>query len=118
MSDAVPDPENTRDKRSGVILRAAIDLDGVIVERRVRNLSERGACVDNDDDLVAGTTISVTMGRLERLVADVVWAKPALAGLRFRRAVDLEAARKPRGIAATVGAGWMNDMGHAYRKRA
>lgn len=118
MNDAASDPEKTRDKRSGVILRAAIDLDGLVVERRVRNLSEHGACVDNADDLVAGTTVTVTMGRLERLVADVVWAKPALAGLRFRRAVDLEAARKPRGSAATAAAGWMTDMGHAYRKRA
>lgn len=118
MSDAAPDPEKSRDKRSGVILRAAVESDGVMVERRVRNLSERGACIDNDGALVAGTTVSVTMGQLEGLVADVVWAKPALAGLRFRRAVDLEAARKPRGLGGVTRAGWMADIGHAYRKRA
>jgi hypothetical protein len=118
MSDAVQDPEKSRDKRSGVILRAAVQSDGAVVERRVRNLSERGACIDNAGDLVAGTIVSVTMGQLEGLVADVVWAKPALAGLRFRRAVDLEAARKPRGIGAVTRAGWMTDIGHAYRKQA
>ena len=118
MSETAPDVENARDKRSGVILRAAIEIDGLTVERRVRNLSERGACVDNDGDLVAGTTVIVTMGRLERLVAEIMWVKPALAGLRFRRSVDLDAARKPRGTGAVAGAGWMADIGHAYRKRA
>lgn len=108
---------SAREKRSGVILRAAIDIGGVTVERRVRNLSDRGACVDNDGDLVAGTTVIVTMGRLDRLVADVVWAKPNLAGLRFHRQVDLEAARKPRGSGAAR-TGWVGEMAHAYRKRA
>lgn len=112
-----PDPEQSRDKRSGVILRAAIDLNGTVVERRVRNLSERGACVDNDDDLAAGMAVTVTMGRLEGLTADVVWAKPTLAGLQFREAVDLEAARQPRGKGTAAGAGWMTNIGHAYRRR-
>jgi hypothetical protein len=107
----------TRKKRAGVILRAAIELDGVTVERRVRNLSEHGACVDNEGDLVAGTQVVVTMGQLERLSAEVVWAESKLAGLSFRRALDLEAARKPRGTVAAR-AGWVGDMASPYRKRA
>ncbi len=118
MTDAAPDAGTERDKRSGVILRAAIEVDGVTVERRVRNLSVRGACVDNDGDLMVGSTVRVTMGQLEEMVAEVMWAKPALAGLRFRRIVDLEAARKPRGRGTGTSAGWMTEVNHAYRKRA
>lgn len=115
-----PDPAASapaRKKRAGVILRAAIEFDGVVVERRVRNLSEHGACVDDQGDLIPGTKVVVTMGQLERLSAEVVWAEDQLAGLSFRRALDLEAARKPRGtVAAKVG--WVGDMASPYRKRA
>ncbi|SFP82675.1 PilZ domain-containing protein [Sphingomonas rubra] len=118
MTDHAPEAGTERDKRSGVILRAMIDVDGLVVERRVRNLSVRGACVDNDGDLIVGSTVLVTMGELEALVAEVMWAKPSLAGLRFHRSIDLEAARKPRGRGLKAGAGWMTDIDHAYRKRA
>jgi hypothetical protein len=108
---------DTREKRSGVIIRAAIARDGASVERRVRNLSPRGACVDNVQDLAAGDVVTVAMGSLHGLIADVMWAKPQLAGLRFRSTVDLDAARKPRAaVSATARAGWMADMGNAYRR--
>lgn len=116
MPDHSPD---TRDKRSGVIIRAAIDINETLVERRVRNLSQFGACVDNMGDLQAGATVRVSMGSLESIAAEVVWAKPQLAGLRFDRPVDLEEARKPRRAVETAPrAGWMAHISHAYRRGA
>ncbi len=117
-ADRMSEPTSDgREKRSGVILRAALSRDGATVERRVRNLSPRGACVDNEQDLAPGDVITVAMGNLRGLIADVMWAKPQLAGLRFRSTVDLEAARKPRAtVAAAAKAGWIADMGHAYRR--
>lgn len=116
MSDHSSD---TRDKRSGVIIRAAIDIDEKHVERRVRNLSRFGACVDNPGDLAAGKTVRISMGQVENITAEVMWANAQLAGLRFDRAVDLEEARKPRRVtAAAPRAGWIADMSNAYSRRA
>lgn len=107
-----------RDKRSSVIIRASILIEGIAVERRVRNLSLHGACIDNQNDLKKGQTVYVWMGALEQLAAEVMWVTPQLAGLRFHAEIDLEAARKPRGAGTTVRAGWMTDINHAYRTRS
>ena len=111
------DPLHGRDKRSSVIIRATVVVDGVVVERRVRNLSLHGACVDNQNDIRKDQTVYVSMGTLDHLAAEVMWTTPQLAGLRFHLAIDLEAARKPRGSGSTVKAGWMVDVNHAYRVR-
>jgi hypothetical protein len=113
MDDA---SEHQRDKRSGVIIRAAIDTGSAVVERRVRNLSIRGACVDHDGELKIGQSVRLTMGRLPEQVAEVMWVKDKLAGLQFAAEIDVEAARAPRG-AGSVNAGWMKDINHAYRRR-
>lgn len=113
MTDAIP-PE--REKRSGVIIRAAIDLGSRRVERRVRNLSLSGACIDQEGELTAGQHIRLSMGRLDDLTAEVMWVKDRLAGLKFDRPIDLEAARASRG-AGLAKAGWMTDINHAYRVR-
>ena len=115
MSD---EASGTRDKRSGVIIRATIAIDGTTVERRVRNLSRRGACIDHDGELTAGQSIGVSMGILNDLKATVMWVRPTLAGLRFDDTIDLDAARRPRAITAGVQTGWMTDIRHAYRARS
>lgn len=107
-----------RDARSSVIIRAAIDLPSGIVERRVRNLSRFGACVDNQGDLTTGDSIILAMGSISRLEAEVVWTKPQLAGLRFQQPVDLDDARKPRSGGSAAKAGWMANMDNAYRRPA
>ncbi len=114
MSDG---PEQGREKRSGVIIRAIVDFGGWSEERRVRNLSEHGACIDDAGDLSVGQQIRVTMGRLEGMVARVMWTRDKLAGLQFDKAIDLQEARAPRG-AGQVKSGWMTDINHAYRKRS
>lgn len=112
MSDA-SNPE--RAKRSGVIIRADVLADGKRAERRVRNLSLTGACLDHDGELTKGQRLKVAMGRLQDLDAEVMWAKDKLAGVRFDDEIDLDAARAPRG-AGKAQAGWMTDINHAYRK--
>ncbi len=49
--------------------------------------------------------------------AEVMWASPKLAGLRFTLPIDLEAARRPRGHGTIAKAGWMRDVDNAYRIR-
>ncbi len=112
MDDAT---NNERAKRSGVIIRADIDANGKQVERRVRNLSLTGACVDHSGELKVGERVRVAMGRLVDLDAEVMWATDKLAGIRFDDTIDLDAARAPRG-AGRAQAGWMSDINHAYRK--
>lgn len=107
-----------REPRSSVILYALVETAEAATECRVRNLSATGACIDNSAALTAGERVRVTMGTLERLVADVAWATPTLTGLHFEQLVDLGAARRPRGTAATrQTAGWMDGMRNPYRGR-
>ncbi|USU06484.1 PilZ domain-containing protein [Sphingomonadaceae bacterium OTU29LAMAA1] len=112
-------PEPAREKRSSVIVRAIVHgTNGTQAERRVRNLSRSGACIEHDGDLTNGTTVLLQMGALTDLPAVVVWVTERLAGLRFADAVDLEEARKPRGMGVKPKAGWMTDMNDAYRRPA
>lgn len=111
-------PEKLRDKRSSVILKALVRSrsapDGV--ERRVRNLSVSGACIDHVGELSAGESVMLIMGEVSDAAADVAWATERLAGIRFEHEVDLEAAKRHRAAAPTLRSGWMADMNHAYRK--
>jgi hypothetical protein len=114
MSEEAPN----RDKRSSVILKANVQSSGnpAGTERRVRNLSSHGACVDHDGELSAGENVVLFMGEVEDAVAEVMWATERLAGLRFERQVDLEAARRHRPAASNLRSGWMANMNHAYRR--
>ena len=118
MAEADPNLSPNRETRSSVIIRALVEAEGLHAERRVRNLSRSGACVDNSGDIRAGTTVHVTMGSIQRLAAEVMWAKPNLAGLRFHRPVNLEEARKSRSTAttATPRTGWAAELDNPYRR--
>lgn len=114
----MPDsPDSTREKRNSVIVRAAVSVPGgVPMERRVRNLSPSGACVEHDGDLRDGATVHLQMGTLGDLTAQVMWVSGRLAGLHFAEPIDLDEARKPRGIAVKPKAGWIADINDAYRR--
>jgi hypothetical protein len=110
-------PEPSREKRNSVIVRAAVRLPGGgQSERRVRNLSRSGACIDNDGDLAAGMMLDIEMGHITELTGEVMWVKDRLAGIRFAEPIDLDEARKPRGVTAAPKAGWMTDINDAYRR--
>ena len=114
MSDI---PDTVREKRNSVIVRAAVSVaGGAPVERRVRNLSPSGACVEHDGELRDGATVQLHMGSLSDLSAEVMWVTDRLAGLRFAEPIDLDEARRPRGIGVKPKAGWIADINDAYRR--
>jgi hypothetical protein len=95
------DTDKRRQKRTRVIIRAIVHTaTGNQVERRVRNLSDTGACIDHSGDLAAGDQLFLDMGTRTALPARVVWARESLAGITFSEPVDLAAARQPRRAAA------------------
>src|SRR3954470_21934947 len=70
MSDQSLQP---RENRSSVIIRAVVrTASGNEVERRIRNLSVAGACVEHIGDLAPGDNISLEMGSLKHLRAEVI----------------------------------------------
>lgn len=109
-------------QRSSVILYAQVTDQHGPVECRVRNLSPLGACIDNTAGLAPGQTVRVLMGALREMEAEVMWAKPTLAGLRFDRPVDLATARRPRNAAApakqpgSAATGWLTNIHDAYHR--
>lgn len=107
--------EQQREQRSSVIIRATIGApDGSLNERRVRNLSSTGACIEHEGDLVSGMRLMVAMGALPTISAEVMWTRERLAGIQFERPVALEDARKPRGI-GRIAAGWLDELRDPYR---
>jgi hypothetical protein len=108
-----------RSRRASVILYALVERGGEEpVDCRVRNLSIRGACIDDNLCFVVGECVTLTMGALPPFTATVVWAEHDYAGLSFPREVDLAAARQPRGrVLPTVKAGWTASMDDPYRRR-
>lgn len=114
------DNERPREKRSSVIVRAAVYVCGAAnpFERRVRNLSRFGACLEQTGELEPGAIIMLCVGGLTGLKAKVVWVTDRLAGITFEDAVDLDIAVKPRGSAGAPQAGWMAEINDAYRNFA
>lgn len=116
MSTKAPEP---RDPRESVLLIATVISGEVEPARyRISNLSERGACLAQAGELVPGTKVSITIGVVENVPAEVMWVRGDLAGLRFDHAVDLQAARKrkPVGAVPPPSAGWAAELRNAYRK--
>ena len=110
-------PEPAREKRNTVIVRAVVNAPGSLqFERRVRNLSRSGACLEHGGELHEGMTIQMQMGTLRDLAGEVVWTTERLAGIRFAESIDLEEARKPRGVGAVPKAGWIAEINDAYRR--
>lgn len=106
-----------REKRNSVIVRAMVQTpDGAADDLRVRNLSRSGACLEHGGQLRDGMTVHMHLGTIDDLVGHIVWATDRLAGVRFEETVDLEEARKPRGIRAVPKAGWMSNINDAYRR--
>ena len=104
----------TRESRASVLLMARID--GRDQPYRVMNLSKRGLCVSNASELQAGEVVSVSIGLVEGVQAEVVWVRGDLAGLRFAKPIDQEAARKrpPNLQQLPPSVGWTTRIRNAY----
>lgn len=82
-------------RRESVFLMADVTGDDSPAQRcRVRNLSKEGICLEQPVGLVRGHRIEVSVGMVERALAEVVWASDNFAGLRFVHPIDPSAARK------------------------
>lgn len=120
MADSPSDSFPGRARRDSVILNARIETADRVVECRVRNLSQTGACIDNAGNLNPGDRVLVTMGMVHHVEASVRWARDGRAGLHFEGAlIDIGAARRPRGTVAAAPrtvAGWLDNLHSPYRR--
>jgi len=110
----------TREPRSSVIIRAVVHAYGIVAtERRVRNLSAHGACIDHAGDLKSGQAISLAIGSYDALSAQVIWAREKVAGVRFRKSIDLDRARQPRKnvVPEIIKTGWLANMPNPYKRK-
>jgi PilZ domain len=133
----IPEMPPVREPRQRVILGARISGfgGGPPTQHRVRDLSSGGARADQASSLCVGATVLVSVGALEEVGATVAWVEDDVAGLRFARNIDPDAARSktivstggataeglkrtepdPRGAKA-VGTGWAANLDDPYRK--
>lgn len=86
---------------------------------RVTDISETGMCIVQPSDLLKGSVVVVAIGRIEQVVADVVWVRAGLAGLRFHKPIDLVLAKTRRlagHVIASPSAGWLSALNDPYTK--
>ena len=100
-----------RENRSRVIIRAVVHGPcGREPERRVRDLSSTGACVEQSGNLMSGDDITLDIGMLKAVAGKVVWVTENLAGIAFVEAIDLAKARKPKPEVVTAASGWVSGL--------
>lgn len=74
--------QNRRSRRSPVLLTAMIDIGGVEVPVKLRNLSEQGALIEGDPLPPEGAETVFARNDM-RLVSRVVWVEGKYAGVAF-----------------------------------
>ena len=103
-----------RESRSRVIIRAVVHGPcGKEPERRVRDLSVTGACVEQSGNLMVGDDIRLDIGVLKDVPAKVVWVTEHLAGIAFCEPIDVAKARKPKPEVVTAASGWVSGFDDA-----
>lgn len=93
------------------------ERSGAPTIHRVVNLSQTGACIAQARDLSRGDRVEIAIGQAEPVAAQVVRIDGDQAGLRFERAIDLDAARRRRSsdFVPRIGAGWLADRERVFR---
>ena len=81
--------QNRRSRRSPVLLAASVEVDGVVVPVKLRNLSEEGALIEGESLPPEGTTTFFERNDL-RLKSRVVWVEGRYAGVAFARSLKSE----------------------------
>jgi hypothetical protein len=98
-----------RENRSRVIIRAIVHGPcGMEPERRVRDLSSTGACVEQTGNLMTGDKVSLDIGPLKDISGQVVWTTDYLAGIAFTEPIDVAKTQKPKAEAVTAASGWVS----------
>lgn len=78
-----------RARRAPVLLTASIDIAGVSVPVKLRNLSEDGALIEGERLPLEGTTTIFERKEL-RISGRIVWVEGRFAGLAFARVLKPE----------------------------
>jgi len=110
------DTLKTRENHSRLIIRAVVHGPcGKEPERRIRDLSATGACVEQSGNLIVGDDIQLDIGTLKGVAAKVVWVTEYLAGVSFAEPIDLASARKPKPEVVTAASGWVSGLKESHR---
>lgn len=80
----------------------------------VRNLSATGACIAAERGIEQGQQLTVSLGLLDHVAAEVAWARGGLAGLRFLEPIDVAEARRRKPPEGSAHPGWI-DRPDVYR---
>ena len=89
MND-VPNLHNRRSRRSQVLMAASIEMAGVTLPVKLRNLSTEGALIEGDDLPALGSKV-VFRKKALRLSGYVAWNTGKKAGVAFDTKLDPEA---------------------------
>lgn len=81
--------QNRKTRRSNVLMSATLELSGVSLPVKLRNLSAEGALVEGDKLPVDGAAILFRKGELS-VQGRVAWAKTSHAGISFLTPLDPE----------------------------
>jgi len=81
------------------------------------NLSKLGARLGQAESLQRGARITVTIGYVGNIEAQVIWTRDGLAGVCFDLPVDIERAQKRKAEISCLpaSAGWAADLRNAYQ---
>ncbi len=79
--------QNRRTRRSNVLMTATLELSGVALPVKLRNLSAEGALVEGDTLPVDGAQLLFCKGDL-RVSGQVAWTKGRRAGITFARLLE------------------------------
>lgn len=82
-------PQNRKNRRSNVLMTATLELSGMAVGVKLRNLSADGALVEGDNLPVEGSAILFRKGDLT-VPGRVAWAKGKTAGVAFDKELGEE----------------------------
>ena len=82
-------PQNRRSRRSPVLLAASVEVEGVPVPVKLRNLSEQGALIEGER-LPPEESATFFQRNELRLKSRVVWVQGRYAGVAFDRPLKAE----------------------------
>ncbi len=77
-------PQNRKTRRSYVLMTASLELSGMSLPVKLRNLSADGALVEGDKLPIEGSALLFRKGELS-VTGRVAWAKTRHAGISFDR---------------------------------
>ena len=97
---------DTRRRDSVFLLAQVTGADGSTQGHRARNLSPDGVCIDEPGNLAPGMALTLSIGLVEQIQAEVMWTRDGQAGLKFAAPIDPALARKRAPKSLDPKSGW------------